>query len=66
MANRKPSTLPQIEDVDYNLEKWIDKWEFILDNDPELSKAAALLALRQLNDIVSHEFKQSSSFALNK
>ena len=40
---------------DYGLEKWIAKWEFILHNDPELSEAGALVALKQLDEIVLEE-----------
>lgn len=47
--------LQEIEEVDYNLDRWLDKWQFILRNDKELSKAAASLALSQLNGIVSYE-----------
>lgn len=47
--------LQEIEEVDYNLDRWLDKWQFILRNDKELSKAAAGLALSQLNGIVSYE-----------
>ncbi|MHB1907278.1 MAG: hypothetical protein ACYCQJ_00245 [Nitrososphaerales archaeon] len=36
----------------YCLEKWIAKWEFILHNDRELSQAGALVALKQLDEIV--------------
>ena len=35
----------------------MDKWEFILRNDRELSRAAADIALRQLDDIILHEIQ---------
>jgi hypothetical protein len=44
-------------EVDYNLERWLDKWQFILRNDKELSRASANLALTQLNDIIQYEFE---------
>jgi hypothetical protein len=53
--------LRQVEEVDYNLERWMDKWEFILRNDKELSKAGAVIALEQLNDIVFYEFHRRKS-----
>jgi hypothetical protein len=54
--------LPQLEEVDYNLERWLDKWQFILRNDKELSKAAADIALTQLNDIIQYEFHQARKY----
>lgn len=46
-------------EVDHNLDKWLDKWQFILRNDKELSKAAADIALTQLDDIMQYGFNQS-------
>ncbi|MDH2901348.1 MAG: hypothetical protein PXY39_10285, partial [archaeon] len=61
--------MPQLEDTDYHLERWMNKWEFILRNDHELSKAAADVALRQVSDIILYEIEQqeiksSSAFDL--
>ena len=36
----------------------MSKWEFILRNDHELSKAAADVALRQVSDIILYEIEQ--------
>jgi anthranilate phosphoribosyltransferase len=36
----------------------MNKWEFILRNDHELSKAAADVALRQVSDIILYEIEQ--------
>ena len=50
-------SLTQLEEIYYKFERWMDKWEFILRNDRELSRAAADIALRQLDDIILHEIQ---------
>ena len=51
-------TLTQLEETEYNLDRWISKWEFILRNDRELSRAAVNIAVRQLDDIILHEIQR--------
>ncbi len=41
------------------LQEWIGKWSFILENDRELSKAGAYLALKQLSELIYDEFEKS-------
>jgi hypothetical protein len=50
--------MPQVEEMDYNLERWMSKWQFMLDNDAEMSKATAVGALEQLNEIISYEIRK--------
>jgi hypothetical protein len=59
LEGKRSKKLPALEEVDYNLERWLDKWQFIIRNDRELSKASAGLALEQLNEIVQYEFEQA-------
>jgi hypothetical protein len=49
--------LYQTEELDNSLDKWIDKWGFIVQNDNELTKVGARIALRQLDVIVAYNFK---------
>jgi hypothetical protein len=48
----------QIDDTDYNLDRWLDKWEFILNNDNEMSGATATIGLDQLERIIHYEMRQ--------
>ena len=42
----------------HGLDRWLVKWEFILHNDHELSKAGAYTALRQLHTIIQREINR--------
>jgi hypothetical protein len=56
--------LHQLEEVDYNLDRWLNKWQFILRNDKELSRASAEIALNQLQDIIAYDFHQSRTYSI--
>lgn len=50
--------MPNLEETSYSLDRWLNKWSFILRTDKELLTVGALIALRQLDDIVSLEFER--------
>jgi hypothetical protein len=44
---------------DGSLGRWTNKWSFILRSDKDLSEAGADVALKQLDEIVSHDFERT-------
>jgi hypothetical protein len=50
--------LDESVEVDFNLERWLDKWEFLLHNDRDLTQDSATFALKQLDEIISYEWRK--------
>ncbi len=51
-------TLYQVEELDHSVDKWMEKWSFIVEKERELTSTAAIIALKQLEQIITYRLEE--------